>query len=84
MKKVEDLSKEELIELLQSAHRKLNRAEQIIYKLRKQASKVRKLKRVLFDISYYYDKYDRPSDEESGKLQGKVELKDELLEILND
>jgi hypothetical protein len=44
--------------------------------------KLNEIEYLLKNTNYYFDKYDYPSDREVYELQGKVELKEDLLKII--
>lgn len=46
--------------------------------------KLEEIENILNNIEYYYDRYDKPSDVDYGKITGKLELKEELVKIIND
>jgi len=83
MPKLTELSKDELVSLLQTAHKKLKRAELVNKRLRNQVRIFQKVRQYLSEVWYYYDIYDTVSDVDSAKLCGKVALKEELLYIID-
>lgn len=82
-----NFSNERLIELLLFANKKIKKLKSTIKNIRIERNslnlKLNEIEKILNDINYYYDRYDFPSDREHYELQGQLELKKDLLKIIN-
>jgi len=80
-------SNERLLKFLSLSNKKLKLLKSKIKNVRiqrnKHLSKLNEIERYLNYIYNYYDEYDFPSYREFYKLQGKLDLKKDILEILN-
>lgn len=77
---------DKLQEYLSISNRKLKNIKQDIKKVRIERNsyknKLEEIESVLNNITYCYDRYDIPNDEDYGRVSGKIELKEELLKII--
>lgn len=80
-------SVEDLIKFLSISNMKLKKIKRNIKNVRiernKYKAKLKEIEEYLNDNVYLFDKYDYPSDAECHRLSGKIEIKKELLKILN-
>ncbi|NFH40777.1 hypothetical protein [Clostridium sporogenes] len=83
-----DYSNEQLLKFLSLSNKKLKRLKQNIKNVRIQRNE---FKSKLDEIEWYlnnnirekFDKYDYPSDRECYELQGKKEIKEDILRIIS-
>ena len=85
-KEIQHLSREEIISVLLKAHSSNKKIKKRYRSIKKEKmeleNKMNKIKNLLNYTTYHFDKYDFPSEREDYRLQGKVELKEELMSII--
>ena len=82
-----EYSTEELLKFLSLANKKLKKLKRNVKNIRiernKYKKKLQEIERCLAEKTCYFDRYDYPSNSEVDELNGKLKLKEEILNIIN-